>query len=169
VYHSESKAIPFLSMGSVSASEPVASPTGATEARTATIHVRTGTLPTQPSKSRLTAPPSSTTAVEISVPSFSASLAKDTLDGLQLWADDMAQWADRAFSGKGSSEGSMVTNSQTTSRGQSTIIGSRYFVQRTASNVGDEEEIHRSDLVIRMGIDDGMYCFDRSLAILITL
>jgi autophagy-related protein 2 len=99
--------------------------------------------------------------VEISVPSFSASLTKDTLDGLQLWADDMAQWADRAFSGKASTEGSMVTTSQATSRGQSTIIGSRYFVQRTASNVGEEEEIHRSDLVIKMGIDDGMCYLDR--------
>lgn len=87
---------------------------------------------------------------------------KETLDGLQLWADDLAQWAERGFAGRSSAPSSTAPTSTTTSRAQSVIIGSRYFVPRTASTVGKDDEVTTlSEFVVQLTIDNGEHTHNR--------
>lgn len=120
------------------------------------LFVRSGTIANR-SKNKNSRLPSastqvSTTSLEILIPSLSADIYKPELDGLQLWADDLAQWAERAL-------GDKLPSTATSSR-EPSMIGSRYFVQRTASVVGSEAsanaEPKRSEFVVKTVINDGM-------------
>lgn len=80
----------------------------------------------------------STTSVDCRLPLIQSALDKPTLDGLQLFADDLTQWGVVAsrddFSG-GSSSGSNTPNPR--------IVGSRYFgaksfARRRAGSESDE-------------------------------
>lgn len=91
------------------------------------------------------------TSVEVVIPRISCLLEKPPLDGLQLFADDMAQWADRALSPKTAS----TTTSQATSRAPTLLVGSRYFVDRTASAVEEEQVVQpRSDLTAKLSLGE---------------
>ena len=113
------------------------------------IKLRSGVVP---NPKFAAADPQPTTAVEAVIPRISCILERPPLDGLQLWADDMAQWAERAQSPKSSS----TTTSQATSRAPSLLIGSRYFVDRTASAKEAEQAVHpRSDFTAKLNVGDG--------------
>jgi autophagy-related protein 2 len=108
--------------------------------------------------------------IEVTIPALTTEMPKETLDGLQLWADDLAQWAEGGFAPKSSFSAATstaptsVTGSTTTSRAQSMMIGSRYFVPRTASTVGkDETTVAPSELLIQLNIDNGKQGFHYAL------
>lgn len=61
-----------------------------------------------------------TTCVDSRIPLLRTSLDKSTLDGLQLFADDLAQWSGRAFGGNGD-------ESELEHERNPKMIGSRYF------------------------------------------
>jgi autophagy-related protein 2 len=63
------------------------------------------------------------TSVECTLPTIQISLDKSTIDGLQLFADDIVQWAERALSEPKKEGGS----------GRTTLIGSRFFVKGSSS------------------------------------
>lgn len=119
------------------------------------VAIRSGTLE-YPRTSRTRSDNAfSTTHVDVLIPAVEVFLTKEVLDGCQYWADDMAQWAEHAFSGKTSKDASTASSSRATSRKQSTIIGSRYFFERTASQMGDEEESVPSQVTVALKVDDG--------------
>lgn len=63
----------------------------------------------------------------VNIPSVHAVIDKERLDDLQLWADDISQWAETF--GKESMSGATT---RVTSRNTS-VVGSRYFLQQTQS------------------------------------
>lgn len=63
--------------------------------------------------------------VDCVLPQLRISLSKPALDGLQLWADDLSQWAARM----GSSESPAPSESGTE------LIGSRFFARRAAKSL----------------------------------
>ncbi|KAG8809427.1 autophagy- protein 2, partial [Serendipita sp. 399] len=130
------KATPFLRIGEPSQTQHMqdAMETQVEQSMRPTALMRSGTLISQQNQSMSSAPPSMT-LVEVAIPSIVTTIDKPILGGLQLWSDDMAQWAEKV-AGLSTS----AAASQTTSRAQSVLIGSRYFVRRTASNVGEEPE-----------------------------
>ncbi|KAH9946106.1 uncharacterized protein BXZ73DRAFT_86295 [Epithele typhae] len=73
-------------------------------------------------------------AASIDIPSIHVELSKPTIDGLQLWADDLTQLTEAAFSEQPGSG----ANSQKGGSGDSSLIGSRYFAR--ASTVGSGTE-----------------------------
>jgi autophagy-related protein 2 len=86
--------------------------------------------------------------VEALIPFVGVDLGKPALDSLQLWADDITQWMERALGDDG-----MPTDSRDTS-----IIGSRYFEQRTASVVESEvsgRPERPSELAIKLIVSEG--------------
>jgi len=86
--------------------------------------------------------------VEALIPFVGADIGKPALDSLQLWADDITQWMERALSDDGMSSYSRGTS----------IIGSRYFEQRTASVVESEvsgRPEQRSEFAIKLVVSEG--------------
>ncbi|KAG8820739.1 autophagy- protein 2 [Serendipita sp. 400] len=145
-----SKAVPFLCIGEQNQTQYMqdAMETQVKGLFQPTIAMRSGPPVSQHHDRFSASMQPSTTSVEVMVPSIVSTIEKPLLGGLQLWADDMAQWAEKA---------TMVNRSanvsQTTSRAQSVLIGSRYFVGRTASNVGEEPEYPTySELSIKVNI-----------------
>lgn len=69
------------------------------------------------------------TAVLIRVPSVHIAISKSLLDGLQLWADDVSQWAEKL-----STDGAQQAERRSAgvSRNPS-MIGSRFFARRAGS------------------------------------
>ncbi|THH26562.1 hypothetical protein EUX98_g7623 [Antrodiella citrinella] len=73
-----------------------------------------------------------TTAVAIELPSVFLHLSKPQLDGLQLWADDLSQLVERAFS-------PLYDDDDATERRSSkdpSLIGSRFFTKSQRSRIG---------------------------------
>ncbi|CDO68278.1 hypothetical protein BN946_scf184799.g5 [Trametes cinnabarina] len=68
------------------------------------------------------------TAISLEIPSVYVALSKPILDGLQLWADDLTQCMEAAFSEPALSDG----GTEKAGSGASSLIGSRYFA-RTSS------------------------------------
>lgn len=65
------------------------------------------------------------TSMEIQIPCLFGMLSKPSLDGMQLWADDIAQWSDRTFNERERRSGF--------DSGDPSMIGSRYFTKRPKS------------------------------------
>ena len=96
-----------------------------------------------------------TTTVEALIPFVGIDIGKPALDSLQLWADDITQWMERALSDDGISAYSRDTS----------IIGSRFFEQRTASVVESEvsgRPEQRSEFAIKLVVSEGTSTFDCS-------
>lgn len=94
-----------------------------------------------------------TTTVEALIPFVGIDIGKPALDSLQLWADDITQWMERALSDDGISAYSRDTS----------IIGSRFFEQRTASVVESEvsgRPEQRSEFAIKLVVSEGTSTFD---------
>ncbi len=90
-----------------------------------------------------------TTTVEALIPFVGVDIGKSALDSLQLWADDMTQWMERALG-----DDRMPADSRATS-----IIGSRYFEHRTASVVESEASgrpEQRSEFAIKLVVSEGV-------------
>ena len=90
-----------------------------------------------------------TTTVEALIPFVGVDIGKAALDSLQLWADDVTQWMERAFG-----DDAMPTDSRDAS-----IIGSRYFEQRTASVVESEASgklEQRSEFAVKLVVSEGV-------------
>ena len=90
-----------------------------------------------------------TTTVEALIPFVGVDIGKPALDSLQLWADDLTQWMERALG-----DDRMPSDSRDAS-----IIGSRYFVQRTASVVESEASgglEQRSEFAIKLVVSEGV-------------
>ncbi|KAI0336552.1 hypothetical protein GY45DRAFT_1291461 [Cubamyces sp. BRFM 1775] len=66
-----------------------------------------------------------TTTVSLDIPSVHVELTKPLLDGLQLWADDLTQCMDAAFSERPPSD----TDTERAGSADSSMIGSRYFAR----------------------------------------
>ncbi|KAG8846022.1 autophagy- protein 2 [Serendipita sp. 411] len=93
-----SKAVPFLCIGEPNQTQYMqdAMDTQVKGMFQPTIAMRSG-LPVSQHHDRFsTSKPPSTTSVEVMVPSIVTTIEKPLLGGLQLWADDMAQWAEKA-------------------------------------------------------------------------
>ena len=102
------------------------------------------------------------TAVSVDVPSIHVELSKALVDGLQLWADDLAQLMETAFAEQPGSNARTQQGS-----GHSSLIGSRYFAN--ASTVGSGTESggaslantitarpeQRSETVVKIAITEG--------------
>jgi autophagy-related protein 2 len=90
-----------------------------------------------------------TTTVEALIPFIGVDIGKPGLDSLQLWADDVTQWMERALG-----DDRTLADSRGTS-----IIGSRYFEQRTASVVESEASgrlEQRSEFAIKLVVSEGV-------------
>ncbi|KAI0797999.1 hypothetical protein C8Q75DRAFT_709658 [Abortiporus biennis] len=134
-----SKATSLLSLGSLSNPEAGLAdggiafqpPSGDTRTKQSpTPHISVSK--SLPSKS----PTLSTIAVTIDIPSVYVNLSKPVIDGLQLWADDLTQLLERAFS---------PVEVGDTSRDTS-LIGSRYFVQSKQSR-GSANSTDRGSII----------------------
>lgn len=97
-----------------------------------------------------TSPHAIATLVDIDIPSVEAELNKPLLDGLQLLADDISQSLER-LGGETATEGDQSRDP--------TLIGSRFFNQRTASVVGSEtsgdSETKQSQLIVKATVIEG--------------
>lgn len=86
--------------------------------------------------------------MEALIPFVGVDIGKPALDTLQLWADDVTQWVERVLG-----DDRMPADSRDTS-----IIGSRYFEQRTASVVESEASgrpEQRSEFAIKLVVSEG--------------
>ncbi|KAI0831319.1 hypothetical protein BC628DRAFT_1312257 [Trametes gibbosa] len=72
----------------------------------------------------------SSTAVSLDIPSVHAELSKPLLDGLQFWADDLAQLTEVAFAERPDSD----ADTQRAGSAGSSMIGSRYFARTNTSS-----------------------------------
>ena len=147
--HGESKAQPILSLGSLGSqdSEPGAHfGVGTPPARETAGQSPRPQLVVRSTSSGIQSPtnasPTSTT-VTIDLPSIYVELSKPIVDGLQLWADDLTQLMDRAFSEPGVSDPPSKAGS-----GDSSLIGSRYFAR--SSTVGSSTESGATSLANTM-------------------
>ncbi|KZV84269.1 hypothetical protein EXIGLDRAFT_727477, partial [Exidia glandulosa HHB12029] len=89
-------------------------------------------------------------SLEVALPSAHGLLSKPVVDGLQYWADDAAQWAERTFSNDRSPPSSAMG---------SDVLGSRYFEGRAeslaSSSAGsgaglEKEKTKASGMVVRV-------------------
>ena len=94
----------------------------------------------------------------VRIPSTHVTLKKPALDGLQLWADDVSQWAERLGNGKASGSSTHADVSRTTS-----MLGSRYFGQRAGSGSSDNTSAfqsstkpHGSEFVVKAIFNKGI-------------
>ncbi|EIW60338.1 uncharacterized protein TRAVEDRAFT_63914 [Trametes versicolor FP-101664 SS1] len=71
----------------------------------------------------------SSTAISLDIPSVHVELSKPLIDGLQLWADDLSQLMEAAFSPQAGSD----TGTQRAGSGDSSMIGSRFFARTETS------------------------------------
>lgn len=95
-----------------------------------------------------------TLAVDVEIPSVHVHLTKPQVDGLQLWADDLTQVIERAFSTPATPQDSKNTS----------IIGSRFFAKRdrgsgaeTTSTISGSRLDARSQTVIKVALSEGIY------------
>ncbi|KAI0362114.1 hypothetical protein OH77DRAFT_20625 [Trametes cingulata] len=85
---------------------------------------------TRTSVASLTSASISSTAISLDVPSVHVELSKQLLDGLQLWADDLAQLMETAFAEPTLSD----ADTQRAGSQASSMIGSRYFARTNTSS-----------------------------------
>lgn len=88
-----------------------------------------------PSPSLAHSPPVSALAITLDIPSVHVELSKPILDGLQLWADDVTQLMGVALSDSAVWE----SDTEKAASADPSLIGSRYFAQRTGSQVSGTE------------------------------
>ncbi|KAL5529268.1 hypothetical protein ACEPAG_5253 [Sanghuangporus baumii] len=95
------------------------------------------------------------------IPSLHAVVNKGSLDGLQLWVDDLTQCIERLMSGAGSDASTRAQVSRTSS-----LIGSRYFISRTGSGSTESEMAGgapsgavKSELVIKVCLTEAFIRF----------
>ncbi|KAG8968948.1 autophagy- protein 2 [Tulasnella sp. 419] len=69
---------------------------------------------------------SQSSSVECQIPVVQVFLSKPAIDGIQLWADDCAQWAERTL-------GEPQRSPSGTATADTSLIGSQYFAQRQHS------------------------------------
>lgn len=150
------KAVGLLSIGPLTSEDPVTleekfgiSPTMSHESPLLpSIDIQSNPSPTV---SRIV-----TTVLVVNVPSVHVTLSKPYLDSIQLWADDVAQWAERTFVGENGVERSDRS-------GDPSLIGSRYFARRSASgsstnssDIGvDPAKKAKSELVVKLTVSEG--------------
>ncbi|PIL24008.1 hypothetical protein GSI_13759 [Ganoderma sinense ZZ0214-1] len=79
------------------------------------------------------APSVNKTAISVDLPSIHVELSKPLVDGLQLWADDLTQLVEVAFTEQPGSNEGMQRGS-----GHSSLIGSRYFANASTAGSGTE-------------------------------
>ncbi|KAL5490249.1 ATG2 [Sanghuangporus weigelae] len=108
-----------------------------------------------------TTPQTKSNALVARIPSLHAVVNKGSLDGLQLWVDDLTQCIERLMSGARSGASTHAQVSRTSS-----LIGSRYFISRTGSG-STESEIAggapsgaaKSELVIKVCLTEAFIRF----------
>ncbi|KAG6845341.1 hypothetical protein H0H87_010798 [Tephrocybe sp. NHM501043] len=87
-------------------------------------------------------------AVNMDIPSVVADMSKTVLDGLQFWADDVAQYMDRSF----------AVDEELTEKADSrdaSLIGSRYFAKsRSGSAWSTGSEGYRSEMVVKVNVSE---------------
>lgn len=117
-------------------------------------HVKSfgGTTPTQknpasmgPEMSQVVVRTGNNTTLEFQLPVLYVLLTKFGIDGLQLWADDATQWAERAFDER------RLDQSRDTS-----LIGSRFFTR--SGSLGTVETVgaaSKSQTIISINLDKG--------------
>ncbi|KAF8447739.1 hypothetical protein L210DRAFT_3527080 [Boletus edulis BED1] len=86
-----------------------------------------------------TSNPSNRLSITVDIPLMNLVIDKGLFDGLQCWADDVAQLIGRSFSTPDS-------RSETTLSRNPSLIGSRYFTQsrRSGTHSSDESVVHKS-------------------------
>lgn len=97
-------------------------------------------------------------ALSIDVPSIHADVSKDILDGVQYWADDVAQLVERAI-GKNAGEG----NTEGTDSHDTSLIGSRFFAKSrsgSGSALTATPQDTASEIVVKLVIAEGACAHD---------
>lgn len=135
----ESKARAMLSLGSLSygpsdqASHFGAGTPPARESNGHGLRPRVAVSQAQTSSDSDGASSVNKTAISVDLPSIHMELSKPLFDGLQLWADDLTQLMEAAFTEvPGSNEGTQRGS------GHSSLIGSRYFANTSTVGSGTE-------------------------------
>ncbi|KAH7103957.1 hypothetical protein BKA62DRAFT_695150 [Auriculariales sp. MPI-PUGE-AT-0066] len=89
-------------------------------------------------------------SLDVALPALHGLLSKPLLDGLQTWADDLAQWSERALGSP--------TASATSSAAGSAVLGSRYFEHHAESLASSTSASgmmpERSGMVVRVVLDE---------------
>ena len=92
------------------------------------------------------------TTIDCRLPLIRSSLDKATLDGLQLFADDLTQWSERAFRGpEGMGEGHRLVGSR--------YFGARSFSRGRRAESESEESVGEgaSAMTIKVAVVDGQF------------
>lgn len=104
-------------------------------------------------------PQAKSTALVARMPSLHVVANKSSLDGLQLWVDDLSQCIERLMTVSSSAASTRAQVSRTGS-----LIGSRYFISRTGSGSTESEMAGggapaalRSELVIKVCLTEGTF------------
>lgn len=97
-------------------------------------------------KERPSLPP--VTALSVELPGVYLDVSKSKLDALQYWIDDLSQFLERT---------SAADESAIPASGDTSIIGSRFFVNsRTASTISTTAA-EKSETVVKIAITEGEY------------
>ncbi|KZT26471.1 hypothetical protein NEOLEDRAFT_1177476 [Neolentinus lepideus HHB14362 ss-1] len=149
-----SKAVGILSLGSLSpAIEPSSSSPGERSRQTPALLPRLRLLQSSLHSQSDASVSVSTTVVAVDLPSAYVALSKPILDGLQLWADDIAQLSERAAKAWRVDEDSSKATS---------LIGSRYFMRQGSSGAASQVSntlspslsAHRSETVMKLNLTE---------------
>ena len=105
-------------------------------------------------------------ALLIHVPSLRMNVEKAVLDGIQIWVDDASQWSEKTF-GNGARSSKTSTNTSPTTTRNPSLIGSRYFVQRTGSGATESDlastlgpRDNNQEFVVKAVVSEGKQAFD---------
>jgi autophagy-related protein 2 len=114
------------------------------------VCIRSHPVPPSHSSPAVSLSATSSFSFDAHLPVVYVSLTKPLLDGLTFWADDFAQ---RLFGDLGRAS---VSDTSGKSRDPS-MIGSRFFVKRTASTGSSESgrEVRKSEVVVKVSIGEG--------------
>lgn len=113
--------------------------------------VVTKSIPSKKSPSH-SSPTSTITALSVDIPSAHINISKRVLDGLQYWADDAAQLAERAFND---------TYTEKADSRSTSLLGSRYFAKsqdnssRSGSGFSGRRQEPYNETVVKIGISEG--------------
>ena len=98
--------------------------------------------------------------------SLRMNVEKAVLDGIQIWVDDASQWSEKTF-GNGARSSKTSTNTSPTTTRNPSLIGSRYFVQRTGSGATESDlastlgpRDNNQEFVVKTVVSEGKQAFD---------
>jgi autophagy-related protein 2 len=105
-------------------------------------------------KERQSLPP--VTALSVELPGVYLEVSKSKLDALQYWIDDLSQFLERA---------SASDDSALPPSGNTSIIGSRFFVSSRTGSTISTTTAEKSETVVKIAITEGEYTIMSSIIV----